>query len=285
MNLPNEEDRCYPLVPAGWVGHAVSCLFFRNICIKINTGSDSGSTPGIVIYKIEDNISDENVKLAIKSLIANKKEKDKVGADFLNEGINQLLRLQRIAWLPYEQTGGHCAWTSILCSLLGLIILEKLKTSSELTKEICQEALYEVSRVFRFFREVDATESLICAIDVFAKYNFFGLNFDFYRRIILNCLKFKLDHPLIYLANKYESLKDWCHPKTKMSLLRCVYAADMDSAFISILETNPNLYARDVNDKSFFDDIKEKPIPEYILCRLDPAFLTLLKANRDMSSQ
>lgn len=224
----------------------------------------------------------ENIQLAFEKLMNNKKENvsKEEGIAFFNEELDQLLGLDLIGCLEREQTGGHCKWLSTLYSLWGLLFLEKFDRTTELTYESFKEAAIEINLAFLDFKNHDAKTSLLRALPVLRKYDYFGIDPNhLYSSLILRCLEDDLDMPLAHLISIYIPNLDWVHPETRKSLIRCVYENDFMRLSLISLSTkkNLNLDLLDANNETFFDDVRKKPIPEDLRERLDPAFLELLE--------
>lgn len=256
LELIERAKEKWSLIRCGWSCHAIVCIFSKDYCIKINTGCANG---GIRFYLIGDR-EEEKLGKAITTLIQlhEKNVSEDEGCKYFDETLDKNLNLNLLAYLRYEQKGGHCVWYSLKAALLTLLIIKKLEG-----KAITYESLAEVWEIanfsFSMFFEEECCEELAAqAIPLLQKHaELFDADAIFFN-MIETCVDASQINPIIKLIEMIPSYAKWRHPKTGQSLPQ-LFLSKKPNLSISLLklhECGCDFSIIDNRGKSFYDDFQ-----------------------------
>jgi ankyrin repeat protein len=236
-----EKDEIVTL-SCGWHEHETVAILTKKFIILGNQGDGSDNKPGLTLYKIN---KPENLKKTIKTLIKNKKPKQKaqhlfeekgdekfiikktnIAKHFFNTKILELLGLESIYHLKKKsQISGNCVWKASEMGLMGNLILSPLQENPERgLDDIIKEARhfyqdwkkYDRNQTFEFLAQAESQPRINDFINLEKIYDeLFILNFFDPQALDKLCaLRPRLkewitnpDHKLISYAYQHKSAK------------------------------------------------------------------------------
>lgn len=105
------------LLPVAYEGHAITCISYKNIWVKIDRGWNSRTEGSVVIYQVTH--PEWVNKNFFKHLLYKKHS-----ADYVNHGINQQIGLVKIGEMPLPpQVIGNCSWANVEGSVAAMFFL------------------------------------------------------------------------------------------------------------------------------------------------------------------
>lgn len=153
-----------------WNRHATIIILTENFVIKGNRGNECGKESGMTLYKIKN---PSNLSKAVETLIFNRDSLDKHGIwiseektkkhiEFFKKGINDLLDLERLSYLPRKkQTAGNCGLMAARMAVEGCLIAYYLQEDLKENSSRKVEDILKLTNPFMSsWKEYDYTCSL-----------------------------------------------------------------------------------------------------------------------------
>lgn len=219
--LAKKSQKKGALIKCGWKGHTVACLFFNDLCVKIDTGT--ASNPGLKFYRM-GKWDQETLKFAMATLIQNSQDyvDEKQGTDYFEKTFNEQLNLDLIAILPESQEVGTCAFSALRASMLALLILQDIRQKAlkgPIKKTALQESYDAVYSDFVIWDTWDCQSSLMQAIPLIDKYpKLFDRN-QVLSKVLEKSFERGMEAVIIEILKIEPSLKNWQHPLNNQSLM------------------------------------------------------------------
>lgn len=142
------------LIPVAYEGHAVTCIICDDLWIKVDRGWNAKIEGSVVVYRIKNRR--QLTKDFIKQLIYKKQSRQ-----FVNEGINQILDLQKIAEIPLPlQIIGNCSWANVEGSVAAMIFATSMHEFDIYDHNTLVQNIHHAMKFFNEWREWDKDRAL-----------------------------------------------------------------------------------------------------------------------------
>lgn len=163
----------FSIVPCGWRKHAVVALFSKKIVVKINTAKNRDETPnGMAFYSI-NNCDNEVRKNAIKTLIHYNRDAVPAskGFKYFTNTLSTQLDTELLAFIPFTQKSGNCAWSASKLAVLAHFILFDIEAEGKTcSKNAIECSFQKVASAFDEWDIMDRMISIKEALPLLKKY-------------------------------------------------------------------------------------------------------------------
>lgn len=244
------------VLEAGWIGHRISVVLFRDWLAKGNRGDGEYTTlrPGITIFKMH---TTNSLETAISKLLllarnthatldeSNKKkwkkedleERSKESKKFFETGIDELLELKKEHFIAHKpQKRGTCGWVAGKMSLEAMLVL--LHANAENEKDMVK-ASEAGTRVYKQIMAADRLEAIKAATHLEAE---------------------PLIKQIVSFEELYTGISFCCLKKSRLEVLK------------TILDKNPSLVNAQFFDTNFSYSLLSLAVrrnePEVVDCLL-----------------